>query len=127
MATPTLRWPGRKFHRRKRSGSAVVQQRRHVLCLCAGRFGNSSSYLLESGDFTGDGRADLAVVGTDTSTGDDELEALSYNSDDTFHARRRSIWATLVSIRALMTLSWATSPATAGRPRGDVAQWVCVE
>ena len=47
--------------------------------------GTLSPSFLETGNFTGDGRADLAVAGTDTLTGDDEVEVLSYNSDGTFH------------------------------------------
>ena len=65
---------------------------------------------LVAGDFTGDGRADLAVAGDDSSSGQGEVEVLLGKGDGTFQA------PTPINLGNLAPppSSRATSPATAG-------------
>ena len=51
-----------------------------------GSFDSTFQSALVAGDFTGDGRTDLAVVGVDTSSGQSEVEALLGNGDGTFQS-----------------------------------------
>jgi hypothetical protein len=48
--------------------------------------GTLSPSSVVAGEFTGDGRADLAIAGSDTSSGEDEVEVLLSNGDGTFQA-----------------------------------------
>jgi hypothetical protein len=66
------------------------------------------------GDFDGDGRIDLAVVGSDPSSGQDEVEVLLGEGDGTFHA------ATPTRLGTLSTHLLVTGEFT-GDGRTDVA------